>query len=148
MASCESQSSSNAKEIELKLEFDADAAPRILSHPIFEGPPPKTRELVSIYYDTGASDLRNAGVFLRVRSTGDGYVQTIKSAKSEGEFLERNEWECPVPTHEPNLDAAEELRSPCVPRHRAARDLWPRATTRRVAPARRVASRAACCSEN
>ncbi|WP_372929475.1 CHAD domain-containing protein [Methyloceanibacter sp.] len=130
MASCESQSSSNAKEIELKLEFDADAAPRILSHPIFEGPPPKTRELVSIYYDTGASDLRNAGVFLRVRSTGDGYVQTIKSAKSEGEFLERNEWECPVPTHEPNLDAAEgtALARLLTPEVRA--DLKPRFHTR------------------
>ena len=109
MAAREPQSKPEAKEIELKLEFDAGAAPRILSHPIFKTltAPPKTRELISIYYDTGADHLRNAGVFLRVRSTGDGYVQTIKSAKSEGEFLERSEWECSVPTHEPNLDAAE-----------------------------------------
>jgi triphosphatase len=98
-----------AKEIELKLEFEADAAPLVLSHSIFDrvAAPPKTRELISVYYDTDAGDLRHAGVFLRVRSTGDGYVQTIKSAQSDSEFLERNEWECAVPTHEPNLDAAE-----------------------------------------
>jgi triphosphatase len=98
----------DAKEIELKLEFEADAAQRILANPILESATtqPRIRELISIYYDTGAEDLRNAGVFLRVRSMGDGYVQTIKSAKSEAEFFERNEWECPVPTHAPDLNAA------------------------------------------
>ncbi|MHA1518004.1 MAG: CYTH and CHAD domain-containing protein [Alphaproteobacteria bacterium] len=108
MPTSEPDKKSDTKEIELKLEFDADAAMRILANPIFERAvlPPKTRELVSIYYDTGTADLRNAGVFLRVRSTGDGYVQTIKSAKNEAEFFERNEWECALPTHEPDLSAA------------------------------------------
>jgi len=96
------------KEIELKLEFDPADEPRILSHPLLAGSDagPQTRELISIYYDTGDAVLRRAGVFLRVRSTGDGYVQTIKTGP-EAEFLERDEWEQAVPTHEPDLSAAE-----------------------------------------
>jgi triphosphatase len=98
----------DAKEIELRLECEADAAQRILANPIFERATvqPKIRELISIYYDTGAEDLRNAGVFLRIRSMGDGYVQTIKSAKSEADVFERDEWECPILTHAPDLSAA------------------------------------------
>jgi triphosphatase len=96
------------KEIELKLAFDPADAPRILSHPLLaeSDAEPETRELISIYYDTGDDILRRAGLFLRVRSAGDGYVQTIKTAP-EAEFLERNEWEQAVPSHEPDLDAAE-----------------------------------------
>ena len=70
-----------AKEIELKLAFDPADAPRILAHPIIEAAhaAPKRRELITIYYDTGDETLRKAGVFLRVRATGDGYVQTVKT---------------------------------------------------------------------
>jgi inorganic triphosphatase YgiF len=102
------KSEHEAKEIELKLDFDPADAPRILSHPSLAGSDaePETRELISIYYDTGDDVLRRAGVFLRVRSTGNGYVQTIKTGP-EAEFLERDEWEQTVPTHEPDLSAAE-----------------------------------------
>jgi inorganic triphosphatase YgiF len=98
-----------AKEIELKLEFEPADAPRILSHPIIQAShaAPAARELISVYYDTVDDVLRKAGVFLRVRATGDGYVQTIKTARGEAEFLERDEWEQPIPTHEPVLGAAE-----------------------------------------
>ncbi|HUW73222.1 MAG TPA: CYTH domain-containing protein, partial [Methyloceanibacter sp.] len=98
----------DAKEIELKLAFDPGIAQRILSHQILaDATAPATCELISIYYDTTDGVLHKAGVFLRVRSTGDGYVQTIKAAQSEGEFLERHEWEKPVSTHLIDLDAAE-----------------------------------------
>jgi triphosphatase len=102
------KSEHEAKEIELKLEFDSADAPRILSHPSLAGSDaePETRELISIYYDTGDDVLRRAGVFLRVRSTGDGYVQTIKTGP-QAEFLERDEWEQTVLAHEPDLSAAE-----------------------------------------
>ncbi len=97
------------KEIELKLEFAPSDAPRILSHPIIlaSEASPTTRELISVYYDTGDDVLRKAGVFLRVRATGDGYVQTIKTARGKAEFLERDEWEQAIPTHEPDLGAAD-----------------------------------------
>jgi inorganic triphosphatase YgiF len=102
------KSEHEAKEIELKLDFDPADAPRILFHPGLAGSDaePETRELISIYYDTGDDVLRRAGVFLRVRSTGDGYVQTIKTGR-QAEFLERDEWEQTVPTHEPDLSAVE-----------------------------------------
>jgi len=104
------KSGHGAKEIELKLEFDPAEAPRILAHPILEDShaAPETRELISIYYDTRDDVLRRAGVFLRVRSTGDGYVQTIKTARSAAEVFERDEWEQAVPSHEPDLSAAED----------------------------------------
>jgi len=122
----------DATEIELKLAFDADDGRRILTHPVLDTvtAPPKVRELLSIYYDTSAGHLREAGVFLRVRSSGDGYVQTIKSAKSEAEILERQEWERVVSTHEPDLDAATgtTLAPLLTPEVRA--DLKPRFHTR------------------
>ncbi len=97
-----------AKEIELKLLFDPADAQALLAHPFLARIPaaPKKRELISVYYDTDDDDLQRRGVFLRVRSTGEGYVQTIKTARGEGEFLERDEWESRLATHAPNLDAA------------------------------------------
>ena len=121
-----------AKEIELKLEFDPAELSGLLSHPILEAAvaASKTREPISIYYDTGDDALRKSGVYLRVRATGDGYVQTIKSARSEGEFLERHEWEQRVPTHALDLDAAADtaLAPLLTPEVRA--DLQPRFHTR------------------
>ena len=119
-------------EIELKLTFEAEDSPRILAHPVLDTvtAPPKIRELLSIYYDTGAGHLRKAGVFLRVRSSGDGYVQTIKSAKSEAEILERQEWERPVPTHEPDLDAAADTALAPLLTPEVRVDLKPRFHTR------------------
>ena len=99
-----------AKEIELKLAFEPADAPRILAHPLLAAlhAPADKRELISIYYDTGDDALRKAGVFLRVRSTGDGYIQTIKATRDAAEFFERQEWERPVPSHEPELDSAKD----------------------------------------
>ena len=107
---------SEAKEIELKLVFDPAHAAALCAHPLFsvgDGAPSgprvlesKERELVSVYYDTPDDDLRKAGVFLRVRSTGAGYVQTIKTARAESEFLERREWECALPSNAFDLSAA------------------------------------------
>lgn len=116
-----------AKEIELKLEFAPGDAARILSHPaLAEVQEAKTREPISIYYDTPDDALRKAGVFLRVRATGEGYVQTIKTARGDAEVFERNEWEQPVESHEPDLSGAagtaleplltSEVRAALVPR--------------------------------
>lgn len=94
------------KEVELKLEFAPDDADLIASHPILADTMPDARELISTYYDSEDGALRRAGIFLRVRATGDGYVQTIKTAGDEAEFLERSEWECSLPTYVPDLEAA------------------------------------------
>jgi triphosphatase len=126
-----SEAARDAKEIELKLAFDPADASRILSHPVLAAShaSSQTRELISIYYDTGDDVLRKAGVFLRVREIGERYVQTIKSAH-KAELLERFEWEQEVPSHEPDLDAAEgtALAPLLTPEVRAA--LRPRFHTR------------------
>jgi inorganic triphosphatase YgiF len=122
----------DGKEIELKLGFDPRDTDAIVAHPILTGAvhAPQVRELISIYYDTSDDALRAAGVFLRVRATGDGYVQTIKTARGAGEFLERDEWECRLASHEPDFDAAAgtALEPLLTPEVRAA--LGPRFHTR------------------
>jgi triphosphatase len=53
--------------------------------------PRAERDLVSTYYDTKKHKLRRHGLTLRVRSAGDEYVQTVKTAAVGG--FARNEWE-------------------------------------------------------
>jgi triphosphatase len=98
-----------AKEIELKLEFDPADAPRIVSHPALKASltPPEERDLISVYFDTADFALRKAGVYLRVRDTGTHYIQTIKSLKSEAAPMERDEWEREILSARPELVAAE-----------------------------------------
>jgi triphosphatase len=52
------------------------------------------------YFDTPRRALRMSGFSLRVRQTGDGFVQTVKSAGS-GTFR-RHAWEWPVRSGEPD----------------------------------------------
>lgn len=120
-----------AKEIELKLGFDPADADKIGAHPSLEAVgDPKVREPISTYYDTSDSALHKAGVFLRVRATGDGYVQTIKTARGEGEFLERDEWECHLETFVPDLDAAAGTALEPLLTDEVRADLQPRFHTR------------------
>ena len=120
-----------AKEIELKLAFEPADASRILAHPILDAvqAAPERRELITIYYDTGDDILRKAGVFLRVRATGGGYLQTIKTG-DRAHFFERDEWEHPIPSHEPDLALADgtALAPLLTPEVRAG--LYPRFHTR------------------
>lgn len=51
--------------------------------------PRADRDLVSTYYDTKKRKLRHHGLTLRVRRTGDEYVQTVKTAAVGGFAPER-----------------------------------------------------------
>jgi inorganic triphosphatase YgiF len=93
-----------ARECELKFELDAAAARKIETHPLLAASIAETRRLSSVYFDTPDFALRNAGVALRVRDTGHGYVQTIKTAGPQ--LFDRLEWEHPVSGFEPDLAAA------------------------------------------
>ncbi len=97
-----------SKEVELKFEFGPADTARIASHPVLRESlaPPEERDLISVYFDTSDFALREAGVYLRVRDTGTGYVQTIKSMKSEAP-MERHEWEREIPSTRPKFDSAE-----------------------------------------
>jgi inorganic triphosphatase YgiF len=100
-------SQSAAHELELKFEFDRADAGLIEAQPALaaSSAPPSERRLISVYFDTDDFALRKAGVTLRVRDTGDRYVQTIKTANG-AELFDRLEWECEIAGRKPDLEAA------------------------------------------
>jgi len=98
-----------ATEVELKLEFDPSDGARLAAHPALEASlvPVEDQDLVSTYFDTPDCALHRLGVYLRIRESGGRYVQTIKSAKSKTELLERLEWERELPDGTLDLDGLE-----------------------------------------
>jgi inorganic triphosphatase YgiF len=99
----------NPKEIELKLAVTPADIGALKIHPTFAellSSPVRTEILNSVYFDTDQSDLRDHGLTLRVRRKGDQFIQTIKSVRSPGNVLERDEWETPLQDGQPDFDAA------------------------------------------
>jgi len=83
-----------ASEIELKLEVPPARLRALTRAPWLKrmaASPMKQKKLVSGYFDTGSRALRDAGLSLRVRQTGDRHVQTVKGAPA-GSYR-RLEWE-------------------------------------------------------
>lgn len=96
-----------ARELELKLETDADAAEALGLHPLLKDVPSRARRAVSIYYDTRDAALRAAGLTLRVRQVDGRHVQTLKgSRKGAAGLHDRTEWEWPVDGPEPDAGLA------------------------------------------
>lgn len=91
--------SDSQREIELKFVLTAEAARRIRAQAFAQG---RDDELASTYFDTPALDLRAATATLRLRRTGDGWVQTLKAAGASA--ISRFEDERPAP--EGRLDAS------------------------------------------
>jgi hypothetical protein len=69
------------KEIELKLELPPASLPRLKRIPLLRGQKRRIKSAteVSVYFDTDKHKLHKKGMMLRVRRSGDRYVQTIKS---------------------------------------------------------------------
>jgi len=63
-----------------------------------------TRRLDSIYYDTPELSLAKAGLSLRVRKNGGSYVQTVKDESSGTLLSQRPEYECELPSPQPDPD--------------------------------------------
>lgn len=97
------------REYELKLDLTLDEAAALAKRGL--GGRVKTgrsRRLVSVYHDTAEGRLREHGLTLRIRDTGEGFVQTVKAVGEAGAGLfDRAEWERPVAGNEPDLAAAE-----------------------------------------
>ena len=96
-------------ETELKIQLDAAVEARLRRHPALkrlrEGTA-ETQDLVSIYHDTERFDLADAGIALRLRKAGDGWVQTVKQGArqaSRGLFA-RTEVDRPAPDGRLRLD--------------------------------------------
>ncbi|MGO4525503.1 CHAD domain-containing protein [Microvirga sp. 2MCAF35] len=98
-----------ASEIELKLELAADAAGKLLRHPVMSEAralPDQGGALHAVYYDSTDCALHKAGLTLRVRQGNGRSTQTIKAErKARGLALDRGEWETPVDDG-PDLAAA------------------------------------------
>lgn len=96
-----------AQEIELKFEVAPEAVER-LEQTLIVRPGAKAarrpKTLRSVYYDTPARDLLEAGVTLRVREADGKYVQTVKSAAQS--LSARGEWETDLDGDQPDLEAA------------------------------------------
>jgi inorganic triphosphatase YgiF len=96
-----------AEEIELKLALSPHQVGLLRRDPTLKAQAlkqPVTRRLFSIYYDTPDLRLSQAGMALRVRRIGRGFVQTLKVAGNEGGGHQQHmEFEQPVPTEQPDL---------------------------------------------
>lgn len=94
-------------EIELKLLIDPADIPRLRRHPLLKAlcpSGPKTRKLVSIYFDTDNFALKNQAIALRVRRSGRQWIQTVKGGGSVRAGLhQRDEWEAPVAHNTPDF---------------------------------------------
>jgi triphosphatase len=97
-----------AHEIELKLLVDPDRladfneAPAIAAHARNLG---IRKHLKAVYYDTPDQLLRKNGLSLRVRQSGQHFVQTVK-ADSGDDPLRRGEWQANVPSIAPDAGLA------------------------------------------
>jgi inorganic triphosphatase YgiF len=98
------------REVELKLEVPASAIDKVTRLPwlseVSDGPM-KCEKLVTVYFDTARSKLREHGLTLRVRHAGENRLQTIKALKkgARGAFG-RDEWEERIAGDTPDLKLA------------------------------------------
>lgn len=90
-------SSDDFTEIELKLRINKDDIARLKRQKVIKkhlASKPRTRRLISIYYDTPDLQLVKTGLSLRVRRMSGGWFQSIKTAGSAIKGLHnRMEWE-------------------------------------------------------
>lgn len=87
-----------AEEIELKLLMQPEELPsldRLLAD--LGAAEPQVRRLENTYFDTPDFHLHQAQAALRLRSSGQGWVQTLKtSGRVRGALSQRGEWESPL----------------------------------------------------
>ena len=95
------------REIELKLEIEADDVDLLLRPGLLNGAKPRPQEQVTIYYDTPSGELKQHGVTLRVRQIGGKFIQTVKPLTERAGLIARAELECPVKSIDPDLQALE-----------------------------------------
>lgn len=84
-------------EIELKFSLPAASHPKLLRHPALRSAlSQSSKQLTNIYFDTPTLDLHRKGVALRLRRSGDVWLQTVKCAGEAAAGLSnRPEWEMP-----------------------------------------------------
>lgn len=99
-----------SQEIELKLALPPEGPERLRRHPRLAALPADDRTLANTYYDTPDGALEAARVALRIRDTGKGRVQTLKTTGSgQGGLSVRGEWEWPIEEDRLDLDGLKPL---------------------------------------
>lgn len=87
-------------ETELKLRIAAEQLAKLKRHPLLKKNQltrPITRRLYNIYFDTPKLALHQSEMALRLRRSGQQWLQTLKGGGSvQGGLHQRNEWEMPV----------------------------------------------------
>lgn len=105
------------KEIELKLSFPAHCVKRLLHIPLLDNlsiSAPLRQKLHTVYYDTPELTLKKQRCALRLRQSGNVWIQTIKTEGSAASGLhERDEWEIPLTSNQ--LDFSQ-LSDPVIPK--------------------------------
>jgi triphosphatase len=93
------------KEIELKLRVDPADVAALRNHPSFANilRHPVKEALVSVYFDSDDMFMRDHGLTLRVRHSGERRIQTIKAANPGSGIFERSEWEKTIDGDKPDL---------------------------------------------
>ena len=99
--------SEEAREVEIKLEFDPSHRAEIERHPLLASAEHEQKTLVSVYFDTEDRALWKGKLALRVRKAGPRYVQTLKGAEGAAELFDRPEWEWETSGLEPDLSLVE-----------------------------------------
>src|SRR4051794_34973460 len=69
---------------------------------------PERRHEVTTYYDTADRALASTGLSLRVRSAGNGYIQTVKASDRKAVAADRAEWEWSVGGERPDTSLVQE----------------------------------------
>jgi triphosphatase len=91
------------REVELKFEVGPADLALLRQHRLLKRLKPAER-MVSVYYDTPDFKLRRGGLSLRIRTSPNKRVQTVKSGGDDGPFS-RGEWETPLGQDQPDLEA-------------------------------------------
>jgi len=92
------------REIELKFDVDPASVEALSTHDLLRDQPAEVKRTDTVYYDTPKGRLWKSGVTLRVRRSGEAFVQTVKAENGAGAGLfDRAEWEAPVPDLQPDL---------------------------------------------
>jgi triphosphatase len=97
-------------ETELKLELTADAAETLVASGLL-GETDASKHLSSIYFDTADNRLKARGFSLRIRTSGESRVQTVKASGPASSLFARAEWEMPVSGDTPVIDFTTPLRT-------------------------------------
>ncbi|MBV8615663.1 MAG: CYTH domain-containing protein, partial [Acetobacteraceae bacterium] len=101
----------SSAETELKLALPPMASDSLFSLPALKGSgpgEPKSRRIVTTYYESADKDLERQGLTLRVRQVDGQRIQTVKATGDAGVAQSRGEWEWPVESETPDLGLLKE----------------------------------------